>query len=128
MIFKDPLQTEQTPYEMLGLQPGASPAGIQASLARFESDPNNLPRLAIAQEALRKLKSPAERARVDLGLYRVDASFGDEPVQVPYYPVKELYSDLTGLDLSKEIAEIQPRELRRYDGYPLIDLTPAFDR
>jgi hypothetical protein len=128
MIFKDPLQTEETPYETLGLQPDASPAEMQASLARFLRDRNNLPRLAVAQQALRKLKTPAERARVDLGLYQVDAEPAEYLAPVPYYPVAELYSDLTGLDLSKEIAEMQTHELKRYDESGLIDLTPDFDR
>jgi len=128
MTFKDPLQTEETPYDTLGLQPGASPTEVEASLARFLRDRGNLPRLAIAQEALRKLKTPAERARVDLGMYQVDAASGEDPPQVPCYPVEELYSDLTGLDLSKEIAAIQVHELRRYDEWALIDLTPDLDR
>jgi hypothetical protein len=128
MIFKDPLDAEETPYETLGLQPDASQAETQASLARFMRDRKNLPRLAIAQQALRKLKTPTERARVDLGLYCVDTTVGEDLVQVPHYPVEELYSDLTGLDVAKEIAEIQGHELRRYDESGLIDLTPDFDR
>jgi len=72
MIFKDPLQVEETPYEILGLDPGASPADIQAALPRFMRDRKNLPRLAIAQQALRKLKTPAERAQVDIWLYNVE--------------------------------------------------------
>jgi hypothetical protein len=128
MIFKDPLDTGETPYETLGFEPDASPAEIEASFARFLNDRNNLPRLAAAEEALRKLKTPAERARVDLGLYRVDAAFEQDPAPVPCYPVEELYSDLTGLDLSKEIASSRIHELRRYDEWGLIDLTPDFDR
>ena len=128
MIFKDPLQTEETPYETLGLEPDATPAEIQASLARFLRDRRNLPRLAIAQQALRKLKTPAERARVDIGLYEVDAEFGNDLAAVPCYPVEELYSDLTGLDWSKEIAAIQAHGLKRYGEPGPVDLTPDFDR
>src|SRR5215471_20116003 len=72
MIFKDPLQVEETPYEILGLQPDASPADIQAALPRFMRDRKNLPRLAIAQQALRKLKTPADRAQIDIWLYSVE--------------------------------------------------------
>jgi hypothetical protein len=128
MIFKDPLEVEETPYETLGLEPDASPADIQASLARFMRDRNNLPRLAIAQQALRKLKTPAERARVDLGLYRVDAEFREDLAPVPFYPLEELYSDLTTFDASKEIASIQVRDSKRYEECGPIDLTPDLDR
>jgi hypothetical protein len=127
MIFKDPLQTEETPYETLDLEPDASPTEIGVALARFLRDRKNLPRLAIGQQALRKLKTPIERARVDIGLYRVDAGFGEDLAPVPHYPAEELYSDLTGLDLSKEIAKMQAHEWKHYDLAP-IDLTPDFDR
>src|SRR3982074_1758742 len=116
-MFKDPFQLEETPYEVLGLEPSASLADVQAALTRFMRDRKNLPRLAIAQQALRKLKTPADRAQVDIWLYNVEI----EPVQaspkvdirpllaglgkVPCYPPDELYSDATSLDLSKEKRE-----------------------
>jgi hypothetical protein len=128
MIFKDPLQTEETPYETLDLEPDASPTEMHASIARFQRDPNNLPRLAIGQEALRKLKTPVERARVDIGLYCIDAEFGEDLAPVPHYPAEELYSDLTGLDWSKEIAEMKAHEWKAYVELAPIDLTPDFDR
>jgi hypothetical protein len=72
-MFKDPFQTGETPYEVLGLEPNASPAEVQGSLPRFMRDRKNLPRLAIAQQAIRKLKTPADRAQVDIWLYNVNA-------------------------------------------------------
>src|SRR6202167_4188610 len=118
-MFKDPFQTGETPYKVLGLEPNASPAEVQGSLPRFMRDRKNLPRLAIAQQAIRKLKTPAERARVDIWLYNGNAGLQqDGPevdiredladlLEVPCYPVEELYSDLNGLDLSKEKREIE---------------------
>jgi hypothetical protein len=126
MMFKDPLQTDETPYEILGLAPDASPAEVQASLARFLRDRRNLPRLAVAQQALRKLKTTAERARVDLMLYTADAVA--ETPAVPSYPASELYSDVTGLDWPQEARASVPADLKRYDGLGQIDWTPEFDR
>src|ERR1019366_6207633 len=144
-MFKDPFQIGETPYEVLGLEPNASPAEVQGSLPRFMRDRKNLPRLAIAQQAIRKLKTPADRAQVDIWLYNVSAGpeqSGSEVdiraeladlLEVPCYPVEELYSDLNGLDLSKERREIefqemQIEELKYYDEFSAIDLTPEFDR
>ena len=144
-MFKDPFQTEETPYEVLGLPPNASPADVQASLPRFMRDRKNLPRLAIAQQAIRKLKTPADRAQVDIWLYNVNAGpqLGGPEVDirqeladlltVPCYPAEELYCDLNGLDLSKERREIefqqmQIEELKYYDEFSAIDPAPEFDR
>ena len=126
-MFKDPFQPDETPYEVLGLEPTASPADVQGSLPRFMRDRKNLPRLAIAQQALRKLKNPADRAQVDIWLYNVEiepVQAGPEldvPLKIPYCPVGQLYSDATGLDLSKEKREIQFKKM------PIDDL-PEFDR
>jgi hypothetical protein len=132
-VFKDPFQPEETPYEILGLDPGATPAEVQGSLPRFMRDRKNLPRLAIAQQALRKLKTPADRAQVDIWLYNLEiepAQPGPEIdihatlaglLKIPCYPVEELYSDVTGLDLSKERREIHFKQM------PLDDL-PEFER
>src|SRR5262245_42282100 len=144
-MFKDPSQTEETPYELLGLQPNASPKEIQEALPRFMRDRKNLPRLSLAQQAIRKLKSPAARAQVDLWLYNVEAApeQAGPPVdmgaaladfrKVPCYPAEELYSDLTGLDPAKEQREIkfkkiQFADLAQYDERSQLDLTPEFDR
>ena len=144
-MFKDPFQTEETPYELLGLEPDASPADIQAALPRFMRDRKNLPKLALAQQAIRRLKSPADRAQVDIWLYNLEAApeqagpevdikqaLGDF-CKVPCYAVEELYSDLAGLDPAKEQREIQFKEmqfseLKQFDGLAAVDLTPEFDR
>jgi hypothetical protein len=144
-MFKDPSQTEETPYDLLGLEPNATPKQIQEALPRFMRDRKNIPRLPLAQEAIRRLKAPAGRALVDMWLYNVEAA----PQQagpavdmaealagfrrVPCYPASELYSDLTGLDPAQEQREIQFKEIQfadlaHYDERNLVDLTPEFDR
>src|SRR5882757_5656243 len=126
-MFKDPFQIEETPYDLLGLEPNASPKEVQEALPRFMRDRKNLPRLAIAQQAIRKLKTPADRAQVDIWLYNVEI----EPVpagpeldirpalaglfKIPCYPVEELYSDADGLDPLKEQREIELQEMQIED-------------
>jgi len=144
-MFKDPYQLEESPYELLGLEPNASPKEVQEALPRFMRDRKNLPRLALAQQAIRKLKTPADRALLDIWLYNVEGTpeqSGPEVDmgqalagfrKVPCYPVEELYSDLTGLDLSKEEREIQFKrmefgDLKQFDELNQVDLTPEFDR
>src|SRR5260370_33841159 len=73
-MFKDPFQIEETPYDLLGLEPNASPKEVQEALPRFMRDRKNLPRLALAQQAIRKLKTPADRAMVDIWMYNVEAA------------------------------------------------------
>jgi len=51
-MFKDPNQVEETPYELLGLEPTASPKQVHEALPRFMRDRRNLPRLALAQQAI----------------------------------------------------------------------------
>src|SRR5260370_3600126 len=117
MMFKDPFQPGDTPYEILGLQPDASPAEVQAALPRFMRDRKNLPRLAVAQQALRKLKTAADRAQVDIWLYNVHTASAEvvsAPADLPKVascPVDELYSDL----LSNESYQPNFDDLKHYD-------------
>ena len=117
MMFKDPYQPGESPYEILGLQPGSSPAEVQASLPRFMRDRKNLPRLAVAQQALRKLKTPADRAQVDIWLYHVDTPSADfvpapsDPPKVASCPADELYSDLS----TEEPYQTNFDDLKHYD-------------
>src|SRR5260370_36650988 len=112
-MFKDPFQLEETPYDLLRLEPNASPKEVQEALPRFMRDRKNLPRLALAQQAIRKLKTPADRAMVDIWLYNVEAAPEQAGPEVelgegrgglrkgPCYPAEEVASDLTAPDLSK---------------------------
>src|SRR5687768_13291044 len=123
-MCKDPYQLEETPYEFLGVSPDAGPKEIQAALPRFLRDTRNIARFGPAQQANKKLRTPAERALVDIWFYNVETASeqaGPEVdmaealagfLKVPCYPVEELYSDLTGLDLSKEQRAIEFKEMR----------------
>ena len=144
-MFKDPYQHEATPYEILGLEPNASPKDVQGALTRFMRDRKNLPKMGLAQQAIGRLKSLQDRVQVDIWLYNVEAApeqSGPEVDmsqalagfrKVPCYPVEELYSDLTGLDLSNEQREIRFKDMQivdlpNYDELSLVDLTPEPDR
>src|SRR5260370_35952377 len=73
-MFKDPFQLEETPYDLLRLEPNASPKEVQEALPRFMRDRKNLPRLALAQQSIRKMKTPADRSMVDIWSYNVAAA------------------------------------------------------
>src|SRR5260370_32914618 len=110
-MFKDPFQLEETPYDLLRLEPNASPKEVQEALPRFMRDRKNLPRLALAQQAIRKLKTPADRAMVDIWLYNVEAApeeagpggelggGGGGVCEVPATPVGEMDSRDTPVGL-----------------------------
>ena len=75
------------------------------------------------------MEAAPEQAGPEVDLSQALAGFR----KVPCYPVEELYSDVTGLDLSKEQREIQYKkmqieDLKQYDELSAIDLTPEFDR
>ena len=70
--MKDPLDLGENPYDVLNLPPEATPAEVHQALPRFMRDRRNAPRLGKAQEAIRKLKAPAERAGVDIWFYQID--------------------------------------------------------
>ena len=126
------------------LAPAASAAEVGAALPRFMRNPRNLPKLGRAQEAIRRLRDPRDRASLDLWYYpfrqpQADAG-GEEPpleladlARVPVYEPRELYSDLTGRDPAQDARPFQFKrvavaELRRYDGLEALQLEPPLDR
>ena len=124
MMFKDPLQTDETPYEILGLAPDASAgrgAGVTRALsARREESASPGARAAGVAET----EHDGQRAGVDPMLYSADAVA--EAPAVPSYPANELYSDVTGLDWHQEARASLPADLKRYDDLGQIDWTPEF--
>jgi hypothetical protein len=142
MMIKDPLDTEPTPYDVLGIEPGASVAQIQQALVRFMRDPKNRQKLPLAGQAAARLKNPVERAWIDLWLYDapVLSEESDENVATalselqtpPVYPVNELYSDIDAPNSSVDLTELQftkmkMLELRRYDGLDAVKFFPPLD-
>ena len=68
--MKDPLQTSETPYEVLGIEPGLSDEDLRK--AYFEAIRKRVP-AAKATEAYNTLRRPVERARIALTQYDVNA-------------------------------------------------------
>lgn len=68
--MKDPLQTSETPYEVLGIEPGLSDEDLRK--AYFEAIRKRVP-AARATEAYNTLRRPVERARIALTQYDVHA-------------------------------------------------------
>src|SRR6185436_4977847 len=64
--MKDPLHTEVTPYEILGVPRDASSDAIERGFREGLVQRQNVPRLTAAKRAL---QDPAERAVVDAFLY-----------------------------------------------------------
>jgi hypothetical protein len=145
MLLKDPFHTEETPYELLGVDPAVRPTELQAALTRFLQDRRNLPKLGRAQEAVKSLKNIEARLSLDILFYRLerapDNHFEPEDlrakleafVHAPDAPDETLYSDLEKKDFSNDFSEIkfnaiQFRELNKYDGLDAIKLTVPFDK
>ena len=142
-MMKDPLDTEENPYEQLGVPPIASIAEVGNALPVFMRNPRNRPRMGLAQEASKKLKNPTARTVVDLGLYPVDLSgvdAGEErelPLdtfwELPHAPLESFPTDLDGGDWSAdfrpvEAARVQVSDLKRYDGLDRWEWKPVLDR
>src|SRR3712207_444936 len=68
--MKDPLHTEETPYEILGVEQGATPEDIERAFRSGLMRRGNVEKLSTAKRVLQR---PADRALVDLFLYDRDA-------------------------------------------------------
>jgi hypothetical protein len=143
-VLKDPRDDRETPYELLGLAPNATAAEVHSALPRFMRNPRNLPKLGRAQEAVRRLRDPKDRAALDIWFYPFEtpaamANDSEPPLDVadlariPAVAERELYSDLSGGDL---LADARPfkfteqpfADLGHYDGLGQLQLDPPFDR
>ena len=71
-MMRDPLDLAENPYDVLNLSTDATPAEVHQALPRFMRDRRNAPRLGKAQEAIRKLKAPAERVAIDIWFYQIN--------------------------------------------------------
>jgi hypothetical protein len=117
-MIKDPLHNEDTPYEMLGLDPNACNEEVHKSLPRFMRDKKNIPNLGKAQEAIKRLKNPKDRMAIDILYYCIGEVDKEDTEEldidlrlrelcvVPYLNNDELYSDLIKGELSDNFGEI----------------------
>ena len=117
-MFKDPLHDEETPYDILNLDPDATHNEVHQALPRFMRDRKNIARLSKAQEAVKKLKNSKDRVGVDIFYYslgKIDSVDSedwdilaklDEFLVVPSVKDEQLYSDLQRGDFSADFREI----------------------
>jgi hypothetical protein len=122
-MIKDPLHQEETPYEILKLEPSISQNGADEAISRFMNDKGNQPGLEKAREAIKKLKNPLTRLSIDILYYSIgeldlgvsnDAeiqSIIDSFVTVPLITEDEYYSDLKKEDFSGDFSEIKERKM-----------------
>jgi hypothetical protein len=143
-MIKDPCHREETAYELLGLRPDCNDAQIKQALVRFMRDPKNRTRLQQAQKADMLLRTPAERAWINLWYYRVDTSVAEtseadfqaalrEFRAIPALPPSALYSDIDCMDGAAGARDItfskmRLLDLRRHDGLAETPLLPPLDR
>lgn len=117
-MIKDPLHTEETPYDLLGLKPDARPAEVHQAMLRFMAQPRNLPRLQLGMQASQRLKNPSQRLAVDFLYYDVaglEPEAGPEPpplalqdlIQVPFLRPEDLFCDLDRGDFSQDLGDIR---------------------
>lgn len=139
-MIKDPFHQEETPYELLKLDPVVSHNAVHDALIRFMKDRANLPKLGKAQEAIKKLKNHQTRMSIDIlyydvGEFDIDTA-GDADIQsllepfltVPILADEEFYVDLHKKDFSDEITEIKGRkvevsELTKYNDIDSVTLS-----
>src|SRR5260221_4456034 len=104
--LKDPLQSEQTPYEILGLTRGASGTVVQKAFALGVGKGKNVQKLIRANKVM---QSPAERAVIDLFHYMPEWADRLTPSAI-------LQPDI--LDVARRGATAQAWEKQLKTGFP----------
>ena len=144
-MIKDPLDIEETPYDLLEIEPIASHDEVHKALPKFVRKKENLPKLGKANEAVRRLRNPKERLEIDFFYYSLqsvslpddievkefDPKFFDS-VTVPIFNVGEFYTDLEKEDYSEnysdiEIKDLTPMKIEKYKGLDSFKLETSFD-
>jgi len=116
-MLKDPLDHQETPYDLLGLHPTAKPEEVHQALPNFMRRPENIPKLPLAMQAAQQLKDLRARMAVDLMHYNLDGlkviEVTDPPhlvlddlLEVPHLQLEELYCDLNLEDFAIDQEEI----------------------
>ncbi len=125
-MIKDPLNADETPYDLLGLDPNARPRQVQGALALFMRRRQHLHKLPLAMQARQVLNDPRQRLAVDAMYYSLEgmqAQENREPpplklddfIRVPHLPPEELFSDL---DRPDGRADFGPLEFREFQFTP----------
>jgi hypothetical protein len=141
-MIKDPFHQEETPYELLKLEPFVSQNEVHSALPRFMKDKKNIPKLGKAQEAIKKLNNPRVRMAIDILYYNIGnieienvgkvdiQSIIDSLISVPRFPEEEFYIDLKKKNYSDDIMEIKERkivisDITKYDDLETMTMNTA---
>ena len=122
-MIKDPFHAEETPYDVLNLDPFATHKEVQGALATFMRNPRNRARLSKAMDASKKLKRPKTRIEIDILYYcigKVDTDMKEmdlHSVLKEFSSVQELrdedlYSDLKKENFNDEYITIKERKIK----------------
>lgn len=117
-MIKDPLHHEETPYDLLNLDPNALHSEVLKALPNFMRIPENRVKIPKAQEAVRKLMNSKDRAAIDILYYwtgKIDIEFKkDDDLKIDIDNFKaisalteeEYYSDLKRSEFSEYFTDI----------------------
>ncbi len=126
-MFKDPLFLEETPYEILNLDPDASIGDINKALQDFIKDKANRARLNKGMTANKMLRDSKVRISIDVLYYCTgktekvtvtQTNIGDKVralIRVPELQFEELYTDLKNPDFTSDYRKIKFLNLKTTD-------------
>ena len=144
-MIKDPLHNEETPYDLLDLDPDAPHKDVLPAFQRFLTNPENRAKIQKGQEASRRLNNFMDRIAVDILYYcteQIGAEANDLPdlesgVEdlkiVPFMNENDMSLELNKEDILDDFREISfsdinIEELREYDNFPDYKLETSFDK
>lgn len=121
--MKDPLDKEDTPYDILSIDRNASPKEIQKALGEFLKKGKNIQQ---GMNAARRLRSVRDRIEVDIFYYVLgEIEISKEPselnidvqdfLDVPILEIDDAFTDLNRDDFSEDFKEINFRPLKIND-------------
>lgn len=121
--MKDPLDKEDTPYDILSIDRNATPKEIQKALGEFLKKGKNIQQ---GMNAARKLRSVRDRIEVDIFYYVLgEIEISKEPselnidvqdfLDVPILEIDDAFTDLNRDDFSEDFKEINFRPLKIND-------------
>lgn len=129
--MKDPLDKEDTPYDILSIDRNATPEEIHKALGEFLKKGKNIQQ---GMNAARKLRSVRDRIEVDIFYYVLgEIEINKEPselnidvqdfLDVPILEIDDAFTDLNRDDFSEDFKEINFRPLKINDLEKYNDLT-----
>jgi len=145
-MIKDPLNTQETPYDILDLDVNTPMSDIHQALPRFMKKNKVVSKISLAQEAIRKLKNIQDRITFDITYYAVDviesstvSSLCDiselvaKQISTPVVTTPDYLGDILEENETDELPELNYRpfkvdNFKSYHFQDTIDLSIPFER